>query len=160
MLQPPTPAREPTTRIHAPSQPLMQPPLSRNLTPATPRRARRIFRVWSLTESPRFAGHPAYFGSANLFSCQPFRPSTKVRLRFDEFTVNARYWCSEVEIPVILLKSQQKRWIHRRDAEFAEFAERGSLLCIPKKCSDLHKTEKFHKRRKPELATVQRKSSD
>jgi hypothetical protein len=107
MLQLPPPAREPTTRIHAPSQPLMQSPLSRNQTPATPRRARRFFRVRPLTRSPRLADHSAYFGSANLFSCQPFRPSTKVRLRPIAFWVNARMLCSEVEKPTLLLKTRQ-----------------------------------------------------
>ncbi len=118
MLQPPPPAWEPTTRIHAPSQPLMQSPLSRNQTPATPRRARRFFRVRPPTGSPRLADHPAYFGSANLLNCQPFRPSTKVRLRLDEFLVNARYWCSEVEIAVNLLKSQAKSPLHALRSTF------------------------------------------
>ena len=107
MLQPPPPAREPTTRIHAPSQPLMRSPLPRNLTPAAPRRVRRIFRVRSPSGSPRLADHPAYFGVANLFSCHPFRPSTKVRLRLDEFWVNARMLCSEVENTAFLLKKRQ-----------------------------------------------------
>jgi hypothetical protein len=43
-----------------------------------------------------------------------------VTLRFDEFMVNARYWCSEVEIAVILLKTQTEHWIYRRDAKNAK----------------------------------------
>ena len=64
MLQKPAPAREPTTWTHAPSQPLMRPPLSRFLTPADFSQNRRFFRVRKLSESPRRAYHPAYFGLA------------------------------------------------------------------------------------------------
>jgi hypothetical protein len=52
MLQPPAPAREPTTWTHAPSRPLMQSLLSQFQTPTAPRRARRFFRVWSFFRLP------------------------------------------------------------------------------------------------------------
>jgi len=64
MLQPPAPARESTTWIHVPSQPLMRSLLSQFQTPAAPRSVRRFFRVWSLCGSLRRVDHPAYFGSA------------------------------------------------------------------------------------------------
>jgi hypothetical protein len=136
MLQLPPPAREPTTRIHAPSQPLMQSPLSRNQTPATPRRARRFFRVRPLTRSPRLADHSAYFGSANLFSCQPFRPSTKVRLRPIAFWVNARMLCSEVEKPTLLLKTRQLTPGFTAESPGAPFAS-STCSCNRLRCSDL-----------------------
>jgi len=75
MLQPSTPAREFTTRIHAPSQSLMQPPLSRFRTPAFSRKISRFFRVRLLSRSPRLASYSAYFGSAKVYLSQPFRPS-------------------------------------------------------------------------------------
>lgn len=136
MLQPPTPAREPTTRTHAPSQPLMQSPLSRNRTPAAPRRVRRFFRVRPPTGSPRLADHPAYFGLANLLNCQPFRPSTKVRLRRYEFSVNARKLCSAVENPAFLLKKRQfTPEIHRKDAKIAKNSWRSGAGCSNVYCS-------------------------
>ena len=66
MLQKPAPAREPTTWTHAPSQPLMRPPLSRFLTPADFSQNRRFFRVRKLCRSPGLASHPVYFGSATF----------------------------------------------------------------------------------------------
>src|SRR5512146_2046572 len=84
MLQPPTPAREFAIRIHAPSQSLMQPPLPRSLTPTASRKVGRFFRVRVLCESPRLAGHSAYFGSAKFYLSQPFRPSMDVILTAQE----------------------------------------------------------------------------
>lgn len=52
MLQPPTPARESIAWTHSPPQPLMQSPLSRSLTPATPRRAAGFFGSWCPTGCP------------------------------------------------------------------------------------------------------------
>jgi hypothetical protein len=75
MLQSLTLARELATRTHAPSQSLMQPPLSRSRTPAASRKVSRFFRVRMLGESPRLASYSAYFGSAKVYLSQPFRPS-------------------------------------------------------------------------------------
>ena len=77
MLQPPTPAREPTTWMHVPSQPLMRSLLSQSLTPTSPRRARRFFRVRAPDESLHRTNHSVYFGSATFYFRQPFRPSTQ-----------------------------------------------------------------------------------
>ena len=71
MFQPPTPARESTAWIHAPSQPLMQSPLSRSQTPAAPRRACRFFRVWACSRLPCQTGSPSL-----LRTSEPFRTPT------------------------------------------------------------------------------------
>ena len=68
MLQQPAPAREPTTWMHAPSQPLMRSPLSRFQTPTAPRRNSRFFQVWLPFRSPWRADHSAYFGLARFIS--------------------------------------------------------------------------------------------
>jgi hypothetical protein len=67
MLQPSAPAREPTARMHVPSQPLMRSPLSQFQTPTAPRRVSRVFRVWLPFRSPCRVDHSAYFESSNLF---------------------------------------------------------------------------------------------
>ena len=115
MLQLPAPAREPTTWMHSPSQPLMQSPLSRSLTPATPRRACRFFRVLAPDGLPRLANHPAYFGLATLCVSQPFRPSTRVTINSRELSVNARFWCKSDfvflhQAVCIDAKYQRKYW--------------------------------------------------
>jgi hypothetical protein len=66
MLQPSAPAREPRAWIHAPSQPLMQSPLSQFQTPTAPRRVSRFFRVWLPFRLPCRADHSAYFGWTNF----------------------------------------------------------------------------------------------
>jgi len=68
MLQPSTPAREPTAWMHVPSQPLMRSLLSQIQTPTAPRRTSRFFRVWLLVRSPCRADHSAYFGVARFIS--------------------------------------------------------------------------------------------
>src|SRR5579871_712870 len=88
MLQPPTPAREPTAWRHAPSQPLMRSLLSQIQTPTAPRRTSRFFRVWLLVRSPCRADHSAYFGVAK-FICQSFQPSTSAKLNSRFIDVNA-----------------------------------------------------------------------
>jgi len=72
MLQLPAPARESTTWIHVPSQPLMRSLLSQFQTPAAPRSVRRFFRVWSPCGLLHRVDHPAYFGSATWFETEPF----------------------------------------------------------------------------------------
>ena len=64
MLQSPAPARELTTWIHVPSQPLMQSLLSQFQTPTVPRKISWFLRVWLPTRSPCRTDHPAYFGPA------------------------------------------------------------------------------------------------
>jgi len=68
MLQPSAPARELRAWIHAPSQPLMQSPLSQFQTPTAPRRVSRFFRVWLPFRLPCRADHSAYFGWTNFIS--------------------------------------------------------------------------------------------
>ena len=72
MLQPRTPARESTARMHVPSQPLMRSPLSQFQTPTAPRRVSRFFRVWMPFRSPCRANHSAYFGLTSFISPNPF----------------------------------------------------------------------------------------
>jgi len=70
------------------------------LTPATPRRARRFFRVRSPSELPRLADHPAYFGLAKFYLSQPFQPSTRGKVNAYGQNVNARFWCNSTSTPV------------------------------------------------------------
>ena len=76
MLHPPTPAREPTTWTHVPSQPLMRSLLSQFQTQTVVSQRRRFFRVWRFNWSPRRTHHPAYFRPATFTFASPFLPST------------------------------------------------------------------------------------
>jgi hypothetical protein len=84
MLHPPTPAREPTTWTHVPSQPLMRSLLSQFQAPTVTSQRRRFFRVWRFNRSPRRTHHPAYFRPATFTFASPFLPSTCVILLQDE----------------------------------------------------------------------------
>ena len=93
MLQPPTPARELVTWIHAPLQPLMRSPLSRLQTPTAPRRAVGFFR------SGCPLGHPLEpiarpTSDWPVLFCQPFQPSTHVKIKAMTLSVNAHFWCN------------------------------------------------------------------
>ena len=92
MPQPATPAREPPTWSHVPSRPLMQSALSRYRTPTTPRSKRWFFRVRPLSESPRLADHPAYFGLATL-KLPTLSAIDARKISIECGGVNAQNWC-------------------------------------------------------------------
>ena len=138
MLQPPTPARELVTWIHAPLQPLMRSPLSRLQTPTAPRRAVGFFR------SGCPLGHPLEpiarpTSDWPVLFCQPFQPSTHVKIKAVTLSVNARFWCNcgnPAENFLLwgggtaALGCRQERDLHQHFRHFhLSFAE-GSYKCI------------------------------
>src|SRR5215468_5684781 len=94
MLQSPTPARESTTWMHVPSQPLMRSLLSQSLTPTTPRRYRRFFRVRVSDESLHRTESPSLLRISYCLLKPTLSAIDASHPKRERGNVNAEDWCN------------------------------------------------------------------
>jgi hypothetical protein len=93
MLQSSAPARELTTRMHVPSQPLMRSLLSQSLTPTAPRRVRRFFRVRASCESLHWTESPSLLRTGYCLLKPTLSAIDASNPKREGEKVNAEDWC-------------------------------------------------------------------
>ena len=93
MLQSSTLARESTTRMHVPPQPLMRSLLSQSLTPTPPRRVRRFFRVRVSCESLHRTESPSLLRTGYCLLKPTLSAIDASNPKREGEKVNAEDWC-------------------------------------------------------------------
>ena len=89
MLQPPTPAREPTAWMHVPSQPLMRSPLSRIPDPNCSSQKQSVFSGPVALQVALKSRSLSLLRTDKFLFRQSFQPSTRTKLNSCSIDVNA-----------------------------------------------------------------------